>query len=87
MQETITVIDCDKIIAPECYRVFNLGVKMIEKEFGVVIDCDIKIIAEHNQAVLTLISADACEWYKDIRKRETIIYKLSTHFKICMEQF
>ncbi len=74
-------------ISPECYNVFVLGVNVIEKEFHTIIHCDIRINKQENIVELRLLDATLQDWFKDMSCRETIIYKLSTHFKICLEHF
>ncbi len=88
MHKTIATFDCKNTVIPsECHTVFNLGVKVIEKEFDTSILCEIKINATDSNAELRLTDATLQEWFLDTKAREIIVYKLSTHFKICLEQF
>lgn len=74
-------------ISLECHTVFNLGVKVIEKEFSTRIHYEITHDPQHKNAELRLTDATLQTWFQDSTSRDIIVYKLSTHFKICLEQF
>lgn len=87
MQKIIASFDCAHDILGECKKVFNLGVNLIEKEFDTKIECELRYSQIDKIIELRLIDATLQEWFRDIPTREIIIYKLSTHLKICVEQF
>lgn len=87
MQKIIASFDCAHDILEECKNVFSLGVSLIEKEFDTRIDCELKYSHLDKIIELRLTDATLQEWFRDIATREIIIYKLSTHLKICVEQF
>jgi hypothetical protein len=74
-------------IPPACSNVFYLGVKVIEKEYKTDIHCNLNINKHRNKAELHLVNIPIQHWYGDTQLRDTIVYKLSTHLKICLDQF
>lgn len=87
MQKIIASYNCAHDILGEFKSVYNLGVALIEKEFDTRIDCELKYSHLDKIVELRLTDATLQEWFRDIATREIIIYKLSTHLKICVEQF
>ncbi len=87
MQKIIASFDCAQDILGECNNVFNLGVALIEKEFDTKIECELKYSQIDRIIELRLTDATLQEWFRDVPTREIIMFKLSTHLKICVEQF
>jgi hypothetical protein len=88
MHEVIASFDYnDEEIPHACSNVFYLGVKVIEKEYKTAIHCNINVNKQKNKAELHLMDVPKQHWFVDTKLRETIVYKLSTHLKICLDQF
>lgn len=86
MHKTIASFDGHHI-PDECKNVFHLGVKLIEKEFDTTIGYELKLIPTDKKIELRLNDATLQQWFVEVAVREIVIYKLTTHLKICLEQF
>ncbi|MCD6013694.1 MAG: hypothetical protein K0Q79_3556 [Flavipsychrobacter sp.] len=87
MQNIIATFDYGHNIPDECKNVFHLGVRLIEKEFDTSIIYELTHVPADKKVNLMLHHTSTQEWFSDISARDIIIYKLSTHLKICLEQF
>lgn len=88
MHKIIASFDCcNGEIPPACEHVFYRGVRVIEKEYGTNIRCNVNMNKADNKAELHLLDVPMQQWFVDLSTREIIVYKLSTHLKICLDQF
>ncbi len=88
MNQIIAAYYCNTQEIPQaCVNVFSLGVEIIEREYKTSINCNMNHNKQDNKAELTILNFPQQDWFTDLDLRETIVYKLSTHFKICLEHF
>jgi hypothetical protein len=88
MNEVIASIDLKhNDISADCSNVFFLGVKIIEKEYKTSIPCNICLDAQNNRAQLILLNIPQQQWFIDTDLRDTIVYKLTTHLRMCLDHF
>ena len=88
MNQTIACFDYHTHEIPQaCCNVFYMGVRIIEREYDTSISCELYHNKAEKKAELTLLDFHQKDWFVNLDRRDTIVYKLSTHLKICLEQF
>jgi hypothetical protein len=88
MHELIASLEHKKdALHPNCLRLFDLGIKYIEKEFQTRIFCEIQLNSQVSQAQLMLMNARMQQWYNSPEYKDVMLYKIVSHFKICMNSY